>query len=61
MNVAPQMIAQFFETTDPSYNFSAAEARCECSGFCSSMGQITMHHTFLVRFIQRFRNLYSDA
>src|SRR5439155_26781617 len=45
VNVAPQMIAQFFETSDPSYNFSAAEARCECSGFCSSMRQITMHHT----------------
>jgi len=33
VNVATQMVAQFFDTTDPLQDFGGAEARCECGSF----------------------------
>src|SRR5438094_842570 len=38
VNVATEMIAQFFEAADAFQDFSGAEARCECGSFvfCSN-------------------------
>src|SRR4026208_1291036 len=45
VNIAIQMIAQFFETPDAFQDFSCAESACQCGGFFSCTRQTTLRYT----------------
>jgi len=45
VNIAIQVIAQFFETPDAFQNFDRAESACERSGFSLCLRQTTLRNT----------------
>src|SRR5206468_3509348 len=45
VDIAIQVIAQFFETPDALQDFGCAESACQCSGFFSRTRKTTLRHT----------------